>query len=563
MKKICRQISSMLLCGTIISNCLSTAATNIEGAVSEKRTIQFVDVSENDWFYDSVYACHESGIFMGDDANQFHPLEKITVEESYAILARLHQRSVGDDSILIAAEAKHWSDPYLAYCLRNNILSQAEANGYTVLNRELFALFLSRIYDLSLFEKINDIADIVDYETTSDLGKIILNFYQSGIFGGINIYGSFSPLTELSRAECATIITRLLYPEKRIVFTKSASPFKMKLSSDLETVYDFDGKYIYQVALSDKGNSTYYVTDLYGRKIASGADRISRIHDGVISYYDNTVDKTFFHNVFGTLIYQSSNFLDYGFRYGKLAINQNDGSILIIDTQGDIINCFDYEGAYRVIGASFGEYIPVVPNENRNYNHSYWLDANTGVVTELPYTVAYVLNNAQDFIMVKAYNESNGSYTYNAIDTSLKTTFPQPMKSVQTVGTNIVVAEDDTNYYVSQSGKTICSYSKEQQGKIEQFSTSNRILQYTAKGETQVSNLKTGEIYALFPEVDTYLIVGKKITRPRNVDGITVIDLFDEHGNIEQEGIQVGNIWYGDMGQILYCVDNQYFYISG
>lgn len=95
------------------------------------------------------------------------------------------------------------------------------------------------------------------------------------------------------------------------------------------------------------------------------------------------------------------------------------------------------------------------------------------------------------------------------------------------------------------------------------FSLGNRILQHTIDGKTKISNLKTGEIYASFPNIDTYLIVGRKVTRPRNVNGTTVIDLFDEHGNMEQEGIQVENIWYGDMGQILYRVDNQYFYISG
>jgi len=137
------------------------------------------------------------------------------------------------------------------------------------------------------------------------------------------------------------------------------------------------------------------------------------------------------------------------------------------------------------------------------------------------------------------------------------------MKSVQILGKNVVFAEDDTTYYVLRPGEMINRYSKEQYGTIEQFSCSDRILQYTAHGETQISNLKTGEIYASFPDIDTYLIVGQKIIRPHNVNGTTVIDLFDEHGNMEQEGIQAKNIWYGDMDQILYRVDDQYFYISG
>lgn len=562
MKQIYRKILLALLGGALIFCNLSAKSIHSVNSITENKAVLFVDISESDWFYDSVYTCHESGIFMGDNANQFHPLQKITAPESYAILARLHQHSVGDNTPLVAINGESWSEPYLTYCIEHNIMSQVEATNYKVLSRELFACFLSRIYDVSLFEKINPIIDIVDYDISGDLGTSILSFYQSGIFSGIDTYGSFSPLTELSRAECATIITRLLYPEKRITTPENANPLKMELNLESNVVYDFDGKYIYLVDLSDEENPIYYVSDLYGRKILSGSKRISRAQYGIFSCYDDEVNQTSFYNTTGALIYQSFGLSDYSFRYGKLATNQGDGSILIINSHGEKISRFDCKGVYRVIGASFGDYIPVAPNENQNQDHSYWLNTYTGTVVELPYTIAFMLNRAQDFIVVRAYNESNGAYSYNAIDTSLNTLFSENMASVQVLGKDVVLAEDDINYYILQSGEAICSYSKAQYGKIEQFSLGNRVLQRTIDGKTKISNLKTGEIYASFPDIDTYLIVGRKVTRPRNVNGTTVIDLFDEYGNMEQEGIHIENIWYGDMGQILYRVDNQYFYIS-
>lgn len=558
MKKICKIAVSFI--------CVVLLFGNSFALVLEESP--FHDVNIDDWYYDSVYACRETGIFVGGNANLFHPNQKITIQESYTVLARLHQRYTNNHASFTAAEGDSWSDPYLRYCTEQQIMSVAETDSYTVLTRELFALFLSRIYDLTTFDKINDITDIVDYNISSDLGYSVLALYQAGIFCGTDSCGSFSPLTELSRAECAAIITRLIYLEKRVNIEKSACPLNMELNflQGTNLIYDFDGKYVYLVDSSIDEQPVYYISDLYGRKIIESSNRIDRQTNGIFKVDDFDMDSTSYYNTEGNLIYHLSVRLNssFAFLYGKLAVMQNDGSISVLDTQGREIEHIENMDEYWIVGSMFGDYIPVIPLGNRNYDNSYWLNIYTGVVKELPFKTASAHTaKGQEYMVVSTYNESAGRSLYNAIDTSLNIVFPQLMESMQVLKNGVLVAEDGATYYVLRPGEEMCSYPKEHYGKIKQFSLSDRILQHTVDGGTQISNLKTGEIYASFPDIDTYLIVGRKITRPRNVNGITVIDLFDEHGNLEQEGIRVENKWYGDMGQILYRVDNQYFYISG
>lgn len=568
MKRICSKIVSLAFCSFLLAgNLFSLAINNINFSANSYES-RFGDVFSTDWYYDSVYLCQKSGIFIGDNTNRFFPTKTITAQECYAVLTRLHQQYINNNSPLVELDGEVWSAPYLRYCLEQHIVFPAEVSNSTVLTRELFTRFLSRIYDFSSFDKINSIIDIVDYDVATDLGKQILALYQTGIYSGTDVYGCFSPLAELSRAECATIITRLIYPEKRIHIGESISPYKVELKflQGSNSVYNFDGKYVYLINSFIDGKPLYCVYDLYGRKIIESKNEINRQIGGIFKIDDYAANSTAYYNNLGDLIYRSDKLLDssFVFLYGKLAIMQNDDSISVVNTQGYEIAHIKNENKYRIVGPVFGNYIPIVPFENQNPDISYWLNFSTKEVKELPFESASALTaKGQNYMVVRTYSEAVGRFLYNAIDTSLDLVFPKLMESMQILKDGTLVAGDTMAYYVLQSEKDLCRYSREQYGIIEQFSLKNRILQRTIDGKTIISNLKTGEIYVSFSDIDTYLVVGRKVTRPRNVNGTTVIDLFDEHGNMEQEEIQTENIWYGDMGQILYRVGNQYFYISG
>ena len=515
-------VGAVLICG------LAPAAK----AADERA--RFTDVPADAWYHDSANFCYEAGVFVGDQAGRFQPQRVITPQEGYAILARLHQAHTGSAQSFIVAPGEDWSEPYLRYCLEHQILSEAEAAASAPLNRERFVQFLSRIYDGEDFQKINPVTSLPDYTISTDLGQFALTLYQAGVLSGTDLYGRFSPLAELSRAECATIIMRLLSPETRSKL-ETPQPLKMKLAflTASDTVYDFDGAYLYLVDDSEDA-PLYRVSDLYWRVVLTSEERVSRQKGGIFRIDDPDLGATSYYNAQGDLVFSSPKLMDplAVFSHGKLAVKQEDGSILVVDARGNTLGTVEDMGNYRVIGPAFGDYIPVAPESGRKDGYSYWLDFYAGTVKELPYTVEWSLSDiGQGYLVVKSYDETAGRWVYNALDPSLELVFPQMMDEVQVYANGDLRAENHGLYYTQAPGAEM------------EVSSSGIAKTVTIGG-------------------DHYTVVGRKLIHPHMVNGETRIDLLDEHGALEQAGISADQIWYGELGQILYCFDSEYVYIS-
>lgn len=560
-----RALASVLLCALLLLPTVPALASE---------SADFDDVSAQDWYYEDVYACQETGIFTGDDANLFHPDRPLSIPEACAVLTRLHQRYTGDTTPITVGPGEDWSQPYLRYCLDHGVLTGREAETLTVLDREHLALCLSRIYDLSAFVKINDVTDIPDYDTHGRLGKSVLSLYRAGIFSGTDAWGSFSPLIPVTRAQCAAIITRLLDPSRQVTMTPSSAPLTMILdfmsTSDTNWVYDFDGKFIYLLNLTDEDHPVYSVTDLYGRTILQAEERICRQNSGLNGIFQVTREsaadgslQTLFYNTQGDLVFQASGSFDYhSFQHGKLAVNQPDGSILVVDDQGRELRTINLQGTYQAVGPAFGNYIQVRPSKGWDPDHTYFLDIYTETVTEVPYRfVSAMTIKGHDYLTVDAYNTEAGRYFYNAVDLSLQLQFPQMMESVFVNENGALQAEDETAYYFMLPGEEMVRYPKAQYGNIAHIGASGRSLRFTEDGRTEIFDLRTGKVYASFPEADAYTMIGRRITRPRNVDGNTVIDIFDEYGNLEWESIPLRDVKYGE-NQLLYQVNGHWYYTS-
>lgn len=525
----------------------------------------FIDVPANAWYYDSAYFCYDTGIFVGDHAGRFQPDRFITAQESYAILARLHQVHTGNAQSFSVAPGESWSDPYLRYCVEHKIASNQDAAKPGPFTREDLVRGLSRIYDVGDLQKINNVTSLADYSESTDLGQFVLMLYQAGVLNGTDAYGSFSPTRELSRAECATILTRLMDPQQCLRFDP-APPLTMELAflTASDTVYAFDGAYIY---LIDSLGETpiYRVVDLYGRTVLQSKDQIGRQESGIFKVNHQDADTTSYYNDQGSLVFSWPKPLDSLsiFSHGKLAVKQDDNSILVVDAQGNNLGTVEAMDNYRVVGSAFSDYIPVVPESGRKNDYSYWLDFHAGTIEELPYGVEWSATDiGHSYMIVKRYDEAAGRWFYNAVDTSLNLVFPKMMESATVLTNGLLLAEDDTAYYTIKPGVDMEIYLKSQWGTIQQFSPSGRILTQEGQGETKVKNLETGETFFFAPDTNAYLVAGRKILHYRNISGETLIDLLDGRGMLEQEGISAKDIWHGDSGQILYRIADQYLYIS-
>jgi hypothetical protein len=534
--------------------------------------VAYSDVRPESWYYDAVYFCQKNGIVTGNGTNQFLPEQPVTAEESYAILTRLHQNYHGISPV-VSAEDPSWSAPYRAYCIAHQIMSEEEAESYSFLTRELFVLFLSRIFDFTSWDTINEITNILDYDTTSPLGKLVLRYYQAGVLSGTNEYGLFSPYARLSRGECVTILSRIICPENRIAFSVKGDVFQMELMflghEQSATVYDFDGKYIYLTEDFGEQGTVWYVTDLYGKTLLQSKHEIRRSSDGVFPI-DNDTGQTSFWNTDGTLILSATSHLDYGFQYGFLPVQDGD-SVQLIDTQG-VRRLSLKTDSYWVTNAAFGTYIPVAPYENGVDGYTYLLDTQTGQIVELPYAFVPSFSlggEAYGLMVIRTYDKEIQSWRYNVVDTSLNKLFASDQDSAQICSGGYVLAQEGSTYYIRDSSGIVTSLPMSEYGKVEALSPSGRIVQLfnteaqqTSDWTIQISDYRTGEIFASF-SYDTYVLQNRTITHPYSIGGgETAIDIIDEHNNVMVSSVPASDIWYGKEGQLLYRYDGSYYYLS-
>lgn len=559
------KLLTALLCGCLLfGESLAVKSYAADHPSTENAPPQFVDVREDDWYYDSIKTVYQAGILSGDQTGHFYPGQLMTAQEGCAVLARLHQRHTGNFAPLNPAEG----NGYQIYCIENKIMSQTEAEHD--FNRENFVLFLSRIYDLSTLEQINAISYIPDYDTSTELGQSVLLLYQAGILSGTNAYGSFSLLSWLSRAQCAVMIARLLNPEKRVKILPGSEPLEMDLNflTEKDVVDDFDGKFLYLHNQNSGKEPVYFVKDLYGRTIFTSENQIDRQQNGMfqIEHIDkNGKSYTSYYNTVGDRIFQSQKALQYTYSYGILAVQHDDGSIDIIDTSGNNVKPIPNMSAYRIAGEAFGHYIPVIPNENRNRDSSYWLDIRTGEVAEISYIIeSSRTDKGHGYMVVSSFNKDANRYFYNVIDDSLELLLPNMMNDVTVLKNGLLWSEDDSAYYLGVPGEDIKTCFKSQHPSIAVIDyLTGRAFEKAANGTQRLINLWTGEIYSSFPSTGSYRAVGRKIIHPHlSAQGkdSTVFDLFDESGNMERENIS--QIWYGKTGEILCLAAGSYHYIS-
>lgn len=562
-----RSIIIILILNMLLS--LSANATENESSSSfpvDRPRTTFTDVPLNAWFYEPVYTCQETGILIGNEKGEFLPLQQITAKESFALFARLHQQYTGASSTIASAEGPDWSTSYLNYCIEHRIIANEEAESYSLLTREIFVRSLSRIFDFSSFTDINPITNIIDYDVAPPMGQNVLKLYRAGILSGINEYGSFSPNSYLTRAECAAIIARIIRPDHRIDFSINENPFTMELvflrDTDEYSIYDFDGKYLYLTNSDKELDCEWYVTDLYGRKILQSHNQISPQHCGIFTT-KNDSGETLYYDLEGTLIYRSRSTNNIHFEYGILPVRK-DNSMQIIDTKGDIIKTIDDLDLYYAALEAFGGYIPVIPDENRVYEHSYLLDMNSLQVYEKPYALMPVYGGAGTGRMVirkYSYGHEGLESVFNVIDTSLNELFPFDLDAARIYDWGCVLAKKDDVYYILDPDGSMKTFPESEYGEIVKLSPSGRMLHLFDSGLLQVSDYKTGQIVMDIPNDSNYLLHDRTITRIRNENGITVIDILDENGNTKVKSIPVSNVWYGGE-RMIYKDFGRYYFIS-
>lgn len=213
---------------------------------------QFIDVSEKYWGAAHIKAAYEYGLMVGTSANRFSPQSNLSIAQTIVLACRLHNIYYYEDKGTFEGPGA-WYQPYVDYAKAEGIVTKEYTNYSKAITRWEFAKIMSASLPSEAFPAINTIEDnaipnvkiryidpsatlseLIAYsefhpKTTEDselsFWSAVYQLYRAGILSGNDKKGTYKPYSSITRAEAASIITRMAVPSLRVRLTLKAPAF--------------------------------------------------------------------------------------------------------------------------------------------------------------------------------------------------------------------------------------------------------------------------------------------------------------------------------------------------
>ena len=208
--------------------------------VNEYTSGKFTDVNAKDWFAPNVQKAYELGLVKGASETTFNPSGDITVAETIALACRLH--SIYNTGKAEFTQGNIWYQVYVDYAVANGIISNNQFTTYTkAASRAEFAAIMAKSLPADALGAINSVklGDIPDVKgNEAAYGADVYLLYNAGILTGSDSYGTFSPNSNIIRAEVAVIVSRMADTSLRKIFilAKTGTVTGVKILSPLLAV---------------------------------------------------------------------------------------------------------------------------------------------------------------------------------------------------------------------------------------------------------------------------------------------------------------------------------------
>lgn len=176
----------------------------------------FSDVPSLAWYAESVKTVCEYGLMKGTGNGKFNPNGYVTMAESVALMSRLHDIYNGGDGAF--EPSSPWFITYDNYAAAHGL----DAFGFSGDSdfwgnhptRELFINLVSQAIPMSEFQIINDIC--TTEPTGDDFVDRLMRLFNAGVITGKSDGTGFDGGSAITRAEVATVLTRMIEPSLRI-----------------------------------------------------------------------------------------------------------------------------------------------------------------------------------------------------------------------------------------------------------------------------------------------------------------------------------------------------------
>ena len=184
---------------------------------------QYTDIPAAQWFTNSVANAFELGLMKGNGASTFNPYGDVTLAEAITMASRIHSIYYTGRENFNQSSGGMWYQTYLDYAYRNGIINSVYYNTDVSVKatRAQFAEILSNSLPDEALAPMNSVSDnaIPDVKMTDACAQYVYRLYRAGILTGGDVNGTFSPLTFITRAEAAAIISRMADSDNRVEFS--------------------------------------------------------------------------------------------------------------------------------------------------------------------------------------------------------------------------------------------------------------------------------------------------------------------------------------------------------
>lgn len=208
-----KQIISIALTGLLMASMTMTAFA---------ADTAFQDVPVNAWYAQDLAQVQGLGIITGKGNNSFDPNGSLTIAEAVTMAAKTRAQYSGEE--LPSIEGK-WYAGAVAYAKENGIITGAEFSSYEAkATRAEMAYLFACALPTSEYQAINSISKLPDVSGSTKYSADIFKLYNAGILAGADKYGTFNPNRDISRAETAVILNRVIFTDNRKMLALEDKP---------------------------------------------------------------------------------------------------------------------------------------------------------------------------------------------------------------------------------------------------------------------------------------------------------------------------------------------------
>ena len=180
---------------------------------------QFSDVDEDQWYgsnrQGTIALAYEYGLMQGVADGIFDPAGNVTLAQAVTIAARVHSIYTAGAQDFVSGVP--WYQAYVDYATDAGIINDGDFDDYTRnATRGEMAYIFARSLPQEEFAEQNTLVSLPDVRSGTYYSEYIFRFYRAGIVGGDDALGTFRPNSAITRAEAATIISRVILPEERL-----------------------------------------------------------------------------------------------------------------------------------------------------------------------------------------------------------------------------------------------------------------------------------------------------------------------------------------------------------